>query len=400
LNDFRAQLVNTFWNQYKFSTDYSPLYASFFAAVAGWIDGDQPDTVGDWLLEASHDRRPLDISLLLAAGLHHDILQGVPELFDLAQYYPSVSGTLRAGFLSGDSWIINPDFRRILKLAILARRESLHAFIRSRQVQTNETGRGMSWLLPVSMAGWPRVHLLDLGASAGLNLVAEKRSFQFVDNNKEAGCFHLGEGGPIQFEVFSDPGSDFPSSATIRTPKILSRIGCDIAPFFLSTPSDEITLASFVWADQVTRMNRLKEGIAAYRQAETSAAPVLLHAVKLPDELPDFLEQTIRKDIEPLVCYNTFIRMYLPEKGFALRRYLAGWARKQERPVVWIQWEPPSSLNNRHGEAPDYGWLAWTIDMWHQGQEQHWHIAWVHPHGQHVRWLPDLEDWITKTNLF
>jgi hypothetical protein len=91
--------------------------------------------------------------------------------------------------------------------------------------------------------------------------------------------------------------------------------------------------------------------------------------------------------------------MYLPEKGFALRHYLAEWARKQERPVVWIQWEPPSSLNNRLGKAPNYGWLAWTIDMWHQGQEHHWHIAWVHPHGQQVHWLSDLEDWINKSSL-
>jgi hypothetical protein len=243
LNDFRTQLVATFRNQYKFSKDYSPLYASFFGVVADWIGGDRPDMVGDWLVKASRGRRPLDVSILLAAGLHHDILQMVPELFDLAQYYPSVSGTLQAGFLAGDRWIINPDYRKTLKRAILARRESLHAFIRSRQVHTNETGRGISWLLPVSMAGWPRVHLLDLGASAGLNLVAEKRSFQFVDNDREVVYFHLGEGSPVQFEVLSNPGSAFPSHVTTRTPKVLSRIGCDMAPFFLFTPSDEIILA-------------------------------------------------------------------------------------------------------------------------------------------------------------
>jgi hypothetical protein len=113
----------------------------------------------------------------------------------------------------------------------------------------------------------------------------------------------------------------------------------------------------------------------------------------------EFLEQHVHPGVEPLVCYNTFVRMYLPDKGLAMRHHLAEWARKQDRPVVWIQWEPPSSLNNRHGKATYYGWLAWTIDMWHKGQEQHWHIAWVHPHGQQVQWLSDLEDWITKSKL-
>ena len=65
--------------------------------------------------------------------------------------------------------------------AILARREPLAAFIRSANVQTNETGRGLAWLLPVACLGWPAVHLVELGASAGLNLVAERRGYRLMD---------------------------------------------------------------------------------------------------------------------------------------------------------------------------------------------------------------------------
>lgn len=396
MNDHRAELITTFTNQFRFSKNYSPLYASLFAAAASWLDQDSPGPVGVWLLEAAHGRRPLDLTILLAAGLHQDILLEVPELSDLARYYPSVGGTLQAGRAVGDDWHINQEFKQLLNQAIFGRREQLQSFIQTSQVQTNETGRGISWLFPVSLAGWPRIHLLDLGASAGLNLTAEKRHYQFIDPQRKQVHFSLGTGKPAQFEVLAPALSHVPCGLSVQTPQILSRLGCDMNPFSLSTPMDEVTLAAFVWADQVERMKRLQEGLAAFRLVEQSPAPVELHTVELPGGLADFLERQIGQEAEPLVCYNTFIRLYLPEKGFDLRRILGEWASRQNRPIVWIQWEPPSSLNDRHGIAPEYGWLAWTIDLWHRGQEQHWHIAWVHPHGQQVRWLPDLENWLTK----
>ncbi len=396
MNDSHAKLITTFKNQHLFSRDYSPLYASLFGAVAGWLEAGHRDPVGVWLLEASYGRRPLDVSLLLAAGLHQDILLEVPELSSLAHYYPSVGGDLSVGYPVADGWYTNQDYKRALYRSILTRRDHLREFIQSGQVQTNETARGISWLLPISLAGWPRIHLVDLGASAGLNLVADRRNYQFVEVQSGRVYSRLGEGNPVQFEVRSSGDSDFFTTAVAKTPKILSRIGSDINPFILHSSLDEVALTAFVWADQTTRLERLREGIAAYRQVYKTHAPVELHAVELPDGLPNFLQHHVRDDSDAVICYNTYIRMYLPDKGFALRHYLSTWARMQTRPVVWIQWEPPSSLNNRLGKAPEYGWLAWTVDMWYLGEELHWHVAWVHPHGQQVHWLPGLKDWINK----
>ncbi len=119
-------------------------------------------------------------------------------------------------------------------------------------------------------------------------------------------------------------------------PKILSRTGCDLHPFQLQTAVDEQTLSSFVWADQIERLQRLREGIAAYHLIKQSSVPIRLHAVRLPEELPLFLENQIALSEEPVVIYNTYIKMYLPDKGAALRTHITQWAEQQQRPVLWM----------------------------------------------------------------
>ncbi len=400
MNEARAQLLKSFHNQLHFSLEYSPLYASFFAAIAGVLP-EEGHPLGDWLEKAAHGRRPLDVSLLLAAGLHRQILLGHADYASLAPYYPSVGGERPAGYAAEDGWQVDEAYKTALYHTISADREFLHGYIQESQVQTNETGRGLSWLYPVSAAGWSRLHLLELGASAGLNLLADKRSYHFVDDADRRTRFHLGEAAPVQFAVRSFGGAEYlgPDLST-PPPTILSRVGCDINPVALRDAADEAALTAYVWADQTARLARLREGIAAYQQARQGPVPVRLHAVELPHGLPHFLARHVSRDGQPVLCYNTFIKMYLPQKGALLREHIAAWARDLAAPVIWIQWEPPSCLRYVAGEPPEYGWLAWTIDLWHRGQAQHWHVAWIHPHGQKVIWLPALQDWIAEAGAF
>ena len=140
----RAELARQFRNQSRFADGYSPLYASLFAIVAGWLAGDEPDPLVEWLLDAAADRPPFDVTLLLVAALHREVLAG--QAPDLAAYYATVP----------DSFSSEPVPRPIavtlplaIKETILARSEPLAEFIRTANVQTNETGRGLVWLLPV-----------------------------------------------------------------------------------------------------------------------------------------------------------------------------------------------------------------------------------------------------------
>lgn len=155
-----------------------------------------------------------------------------------------------------------------------------------------------------------------------------------------------------------------------------------MAPFPLETPRDKQTLAAFIWADQPQRLERLREGIAAFHAAQPA---VQLHPVRLPDELPDFLATAVPRH-QPVILYNTYMTAYLEGNGRALRQHIAHWASRQTRPILWLQWEPLWD----GPDPPEYGWVAWTADLWQDGQHHQWQLAWNHPHGNPIHWLPDF----------
>ncbi len=385
-HSFFERLLYRFRKQEEFTRDYSPLYAAEFGAVGDWLEFKPDDPLAAWLLDAVNGRTAFDAPILLLAGLHRDVLLGAEGTAVLSSYYPSVTDMALPADKS------DKVFRQAFYEAVMARRDSLAEFIQTQTVQTNETGRGIIWLLPVSMTPWKRMHLVDLGASAGLNLVAEQRAFRFFDEN---GRFQhdLGQGQPVQFQINArGKGPDWERLAN-PGPQIISRIGCDLRPFPLATKLDQQTLAAFIWPDQTARMLRLREGIAAWRNIQTTAVPVQLFAANLPDDLPGFLQKHIPESSHPVVLYNTFITMYLAERDAALRTHIAAWAENQPRPVLWLQWEPPSNLGINVGSEPEFGWLLWTADLWQNGRHQRWLLGWIHPHGHTGQWLPGIQEW-------
>ena len=394
----QAQLTCRFRQQQKFAEDYSPLYAALFGTVADWLAHCPHDPAVKWLLEATRDRAAFDTTNLLAAGLHYEVLKGSDEVSELATYYPSVGGDASANLYRGGakgSKAVSQRFVQALHSAIIARHKTLESFIQANTVQTNETGRGISWLLPSCLARWKAVHLVDLGASAGLNLIAEQRAFQLVDSNGDSAPLKLGYGNPRQFVVRTSGGSRKLMTLDCAPPVILDRTGCDVHPFQLESTSAELILASFIWADQTERLKRLREGISSFHQVQRSEVPVRLFTISLPDDLVAFLDQQQRKLQEPLVIYNTYIKIYLPDKGAELHDRISEWAARQSGPIVWIQWEPPNCLSIESDNEPELGWLAWTADIWHNDSHHHFQLGWVHPHGQQVQWLPGVEVWIS-----
>ncbi|MCB9446658.1 MAG: DUF2332 domain-containing protein, partial [Ardenticatenaceae bacterium] len=300
---------------------------------------------------------------------------------ELAQYYPSVGGQRDFN---------NAQLPHILRQTILARRDALAPFVQTATVQTNETARGVCWLLPLLYTSWDAVHLVDLGASAGLNLVAEARNYRIfygdplaVNGNQ---FFDVGGGQSVQFPMQTQGPFRQPPT-TNRQPQILSRTGCDLAPFRLETAADEQTLAAYIWADQPQRLERLREGLAAFHQTDP---PVQLHPVRLPNELPEFLATAVPlHPNSPVVIYNTNMTVYLDDKGRSFQQHIANWATTQKRPVLWIQWEPLWD----GPQPPEYAWVAWTADLWQAGRHHRWHLAWNHPHGTAVHWLSGLHNW-------
>lgn len=359
---------------------------------------DAKDPIVKWLVRAADGRVAFDVTNLLAASLHREVLKGGQEVANLAAFYPTVNeGSATAALFIGDpkeTKEVSPHFVSALREAILARQDALQLFVQTYNVQTNETGRGIAWLLPVSLTGWDGIHLVDIGASAGLNLVSEQRAYRLIDEVGNKKVLDLGAGDLQQFVIRTTGEGGNELAGDLQIPRILSRTGCDLHPFQLRTAVDEQTLSSFVWGDQFERLQRLREGIAAFHNINRSSVPVRLHAVRLPEELPLFLDQRIAMSQDPVVIYNTYIKMYLPDKGVAVRTHISRWAQEQERPVMWIQWEPPKFVVVDTGDEPEYGWLAWALDYWHEGKHKQQQIGWVHPHGQRLQWLPGFKQWI------
>jgi hypothetical protein len=377
----RNELAEHFEQQREFSKTYSPLYARLFGTVADWLAQAEDHALIDWLISAGEGRAPLEISLLLLAGLHRDILEGVAEVQPLARHYATAGGKLP---------LEDEQLRLDLRQAIMARRHSLKQFIQTAAVQTNETGRGLAWLLPLSFTHWDAVHLVDLGASAGLNLVADRRAYRLVDRTNGRALCDLGEGQPVQFLVQSLDQADLLAVAGDSLPAIASRTGCDLAPFRLRSAEDERTLAAYVWGDQPERLQRLREGISALHQVNRENGQIRLHQVNLPNELPRFLREKLPVDSHlPVIIYNTYMTAYLDGRGAVLRDYIQSWALTLSAPLLWIQWEP----DWQGGEAPEHGWCLWTAELWQEGVHCQWRLAWVHPHGSSVKWEIGLREW-------
>ncbi|KAA3654119.1 MAG: DUF2332 domain-containing protein [Chloroflexi bacterium] len=377
------KLRRRFYKQEEFASGYAPLYARLFGLLAKWADGGVSDPVMSWLMDVGNGRSAFDIPLLLVAALHRDVLMDISEAAKLATYYPTVGGSA--------DWQ-SPKFETTLREIMLARRDAFTPFIQTATVQTNETGRGLVWILPLLLTRWEAVHLVDLGASAGLNLVADQRAFRLVDEDIQT-IADLGKGTPPQFQTICQNWSQHSPLTTHHFPQILSRTGCDIAPFGLETAVSEHTLASFIWADHPPRLTRLREGITAFRQVSQSDAPVQLHQTTLPDGLPQFL-QKVPQTSDPVLIYNTYMTVYLPDKGISMWSHINEWALQQNRPVLWLQWEP--LWGGPHPAPPEFGWCAWMVDWWQAGQHKQWQFAWVHPHGTKAQFLLPMQQ---KFNL-
>jgi hypothetical protein len=370
-----AKLIDIFRRQSHFTASYSHLYQCLFATVADWLETESNDKVVQWLVEASFERSPLETSLLLMAGMHREVLLNSPGTEELRTYYPSVGGTKP---------YTDEDLPRIFRHAVESKMNNLTSTLQNDTVQTNETGRGIIWLFPTILTRWSSIHLVDLGASAGLNLVADQRRFTLLDQSRNDSV-SLGLAKSPQFHVNCEPNMPhFWERTEPPIPSILSRNGCDLKPFTLKTESDRATLESFIWADQVERLHRLDEGIEAYKMVATRM-PITVWPVNLPDDLPGFLDSLPLKEDAPVVIYNTYMSSYLRDQGKDMCVHIENWAVEQKHPVLWVQAEPArGGMEAKHGDH----WCAWTVDLWEPKKGRcHWHIAWVHPHGTRVKWM-------------
>ena len=376
---FAEKLLHRFRKQRSFCQQYSPLYAALFCSIGTWLQ--EKNDTGLWLIQAAQSRSSFDIPMLISAGLHYLVLEG-KHAAALAEFFPTAGG---------DRQPDAQDLKPILQQTVRDNMAFLEQWITTVRVQTNESGRGLGWALPLLYTPWSSVGVVDLGASAGLNLIADKRSFLLTFDIPGFENFKLGTVAEEQFALTCRGSWSPPVRQNL--PYIGLRMGCDRNPLALANAHDERLLRSFVWADQPLRMQRLDEGIQAFRKCCRTESDIPVHRVDLPEELAAFLD-TIQATwpTEPLILFSSYIKNYLPDKGKVLFKIIREWATGQERAILWLQQDLPAA-DTVASKPPDLGWVLWSADLWQAAEHTSFHLAWCHPHGTQIEWLPGIGQW-------
>src|SRR5581483_8184306 len=154
----------------------------------------------------------------------------------------------------------------------------LSDYVARQGVQTNEVQR--SWvLLPLFLhaAGSVEpVDVVELGASAGLNLAFDRYEYRY-----EAGTWGVPDAAVILRGRERRP---VPRSLLERPLAVRSRVGIDRAPIDVRREDGARLLESFVWAGQDERMRRLRAAIEAVKDD-----PPEIVAGDVAEVLPDVL---------------------------------------------------------------------------------------------------------------
>jgi hypothetical protein len=213
--------------------------------------------------------------------------------------------------------------------------ERLREWLASYTVQTNEVQR--SWvLLPLFLRatqGADRpVDVLELGASAGLNLVWDRYRYGYKGGSwgpEDAPLVLTGE----------ERGRPVPADLLEWRPEIRSRVGIDRAPVDLRGNEAARYLKAFVWADQADRMAALDAAIEAVR-----ADPPDIVQGELPEALPGVLGALPRDGL--VLVFQTAVLGYLTQEG---RDRVRDVLNAQARELVFVSGGTPREQEGAWG---------------------------------------------------
>jgi hypothetical protein len=298
------------------------------AAILGWRGGPGRDA----------------LALRFAGALHALVLRGrAPEL---AAVYPP-----------------NPIRPEALWRAVRAALDRDADFIRAvlqGPPQTNEVARSgvlLSGFLTVAAETGLPLALSEIGASAGLNLHWDR--FHCVLGRASWGPRNSG------VRLAPEWRGHEPPAAPVR---VMDRAGCDRNPLDPGDADDRLRLLSYVWADQIERMARLRAALDI-----AAASPIRVERADAATWLEGRLAAPMPGRAH--VVFHSIVWQYLP-RGTRTRIVAsieaAGARASRQSPIAWLRLEPDRG-------APG---AALTLTLWPGGRPRilargDWHGRWV-----------------------
>jgi hypothetical protein len=312
--------------------DGSPLYASLLEKSASDLEVEGP--VLEVLAPFEDEPGTAGVALRFMAAVHRLVLDG--RLPDLARHYPSTGG-------EGDAHSAWPPFRQ----ALIDHVDQIRALV-GRPCQTNEVARSAALFggfLEVARRARKPLRILEIGASAGLNLRWDRYHYESAD----------GAWGDPDSPVRFSHHFDVPPPMDIAV-VVAERKGCDLNPVDPTTADGALTLRSSIWADQLARMGLLDGALEVAGKMPVEVEPA---------DAVGFLERELERPVRGLatVVFHSVFMLYVSKED---RRRIDELLRAAA--VFHLSMEPAETFEIRLD-----GELLGTSG----------------PHGQHVRWNVD-----------
>ena len=241
---------------------------------------------------------------------------------------------------------------------VLDRWPEIRPQLLTRATQTNEIGR-CALLLPVLAALPQPLALLEVGASAGLNLFPDRYSYRYGEHR-------VGTDGPL----LDCAATGLTPPAAL--PEVVWRTGLDHNPLDVRDPGDLGWLDALIWPEHDDRRARL-HAAAAIAAAE---APHLIRG----DGLDDLASAAASAPPDAtLVIFHSSVLYQMPEN-----RRPAFTALAATLPGHWVAVEDPAVLTYPGlPEPPADGMLKNVLAL--DGRP----LAWTHGHGRRMTWFAD-----------
>ena len=323
----------------------SPMYEELSYGVS---------TDDDLLELAAHTRLHQPPPNMLFAAVQYLLLSGVDH--SLAAYYPIISGGPRPLAPA------YPHFREFC----LEHRKRIVELITTRLTQTNVVRR-CTCLLPafsiVCQETSSPLALIDLGASAGLNLNFDRYAYSYSYRRDGREILRWGsDSAQIRLEAELRGDGELPPIPPAVP--IASRDGIDLDPVDIANPDQLLWLRALIWPEHVERHQQLIHAATEFKDSD-----IRMHAGDATRVLPALIESIPSEHV--LVVYSTIALYQFPRES---RQRIADTlaATSAERPIWQISLE---------GNDPEL-----SITRYRNGAGETEKLADASPHGWWIEW--------------
>lgn len=232
--------------------------------------------------------------------------------------------------------------------------------------QTNEVARsGILWpgILEIARRFGPKMDLLELGASGGLNMNMDRYGYDF------GGVLAGDLASPVQ--LAPDWSGETPQPIPVE---FMSRRGVDLNPLDLTNPAVAALMLAYIWPDQHLRLARAEAAIALAR-----AHPPVIDCADGADWIEAQLARPQASGVTRVVYHSIALQYFPPD---ARQRVIAaikaaGARADADHPLAWLAMEFRAQVST----TPEL-----TLHCW-PGSGAEVHLATVHPHGASVNWV-------------